>query len=183
MCGQFMPLDYDRFEETARELATNRVSPENYSFRETVYPSQSLDAITAERVHEKLVFGIKLSGSGQVINAREERIRESSMFSSLIKNNRCVIPAECYFEWLKIGNKRYKYRISGYGGEPLLLAGLHGRGQCVIITREAEEGISFIHPRMPRILTLPEAREWLGTGYGELIGAMSDIKLIPQRVQ
>ena len=183
MCGQYIPLDYDEFDKYAWALAGSRTNESGNGSREVMLPSQTADIISKNGA-EKGIFGMKLSGGSLVINARIEGLRSSRMFSPMLANGRCVIPASAYFEWMKNGRQRSKYRFFDEKGDPLFFAGLCSKGRFVIITTEAFPEIHDIHSRMPRCLTLGEADKWIKQGASGIIDVGQRVRLaaIPVRV-
>lgn len=109
-----------------------------------------------------------------VINARAETMGEKPAFRGALKNERCIIPASGYFEWMtgKDGRKR-PYYITLADGRPMALAGLYStwsgpEGEEVdtaaIVTVASSVDLASIHDRMPAILASTEAVDtWLNT--------------------
>lgn len=106
-----------------------------------------------------------------LINARQENIFNTRLFSPLFKNFRCIIPTSGFYEW-KSNEDRPKTKFLFYENEsePLYLAGLYrmdtGYGleigqTSVILTTSANESISDAHNRMPLIVKASEIRSWL----------------------
>ena len=91
------------------------------------------------------------------------------MFADGMKQRRCLIPADSYFEWEHLGNKKQKYEISPNGSSGFCLAGIYrieqGRAVFSILTRESAESIAFIHDRMPVILPETAVSDWLNPRY------------------
>ncbi len=102
-----------------------------------------------------------------IFNARSEGLITSKFFSKHIPEGRCIIPAKSYYEWLRTeDNKKVKYSIYDNEKKPLFMAGLMQKDRqdnisYVIITKEAAGNISFIHDRMPLLLTETEAVSWI----------------------
>jgi putative SOS response-associated peptidase YedK len=97
--------------------------------------------------------------------------------AGLPQSGRCLIPASGYFEWETRDKQKIKYKLRPAREGLFTFAGLYRSeaGQStpvfVILTAPAAGGISFIHDRMPLILT-PEQREsWLKdpTGAAKLL--------------
>jgi putative SOS response-associated peptidase YedK len=111
-------------------------------------------------------------GPGLIINARMETLLERPMFKNLFLKNRCIIPANAFYEWDKINPKKGSsrpYAIKAKGGELVGFAGLWrpftGEGDiqkcCVIITVPANDKVSTFHDRMPAILSPETEKIWL----------------------
>lgn len=109
----------------------------------------------------------------RMINARIETIREKAAYRSLVRNNRCVVPAEGYYEWQRCGARKVPFFIQG--PDPLMcFAGLWSvwRGPSgdiwsfSIVTRPPVEDISCVHDRMPAVLTEEQRARWLAEPMG-----------------
>lgn len=106
----------------------------------------------------------------KMINARSETVAEKPSFRAALTKRRCLIPADGFYEWQKVGPNKRPMRITLASGKPFAFAGLwetwHTRkGEtvhtCTILTTSANESLAPIHNRMPVILT-PEVEEiWL----------------------
>src|SRR5262249_44767638 len=91
----------------------------------------------------------------RTINARSETAAKSPAFRSAFKDRRCLIPADGYFEWKKVGTKKQPYYFRMKDGSPLAFAGLwetwaDKSGEhvetCTILTTDAGEIGKPIHP-------------------------------------
>ena len=106
----------------------------------------------------------------RLINARVETVTERSSFRTALVRRRCVVLADGFYEWQRVGNAKRPMRVVMKSGEPFGFAGLWDSWQdaagdivrsCTIITTEPNELLRPIHNRMPVIL--PKALEsfWL----------------------
>jgi putative SOS response-associated peptidase YedK len=110
----------------------------------------------------------------KMINARVETITSKPAFRAAIKQRRCLIPANGFYEWSgKAGNKQ-PYYFHSASGEPLAFAGLwevwmdkdavpepSPYKSCTIITTDASDSVRDVHDRMPLILKPEAYDEWL----------------------
>jgi len=105
-----------------------------------------------------------------MINARADTITEKRSFREPLLKKRCLIPADGFYEWKKIGRERQPYRIVLKSRPLFAMAGIYeswtspdGRTihTCSIITTEANELMSEIHDRMPVILPREAESAWL----------------------
>lgn len=100
-----------------------------------------------------------------LINARSETAAEKPAFRSAFKSRRCLIPADGFYEWKKIGNKKQPYHFRLTDGQLLAFAGLWERWKeiesCTILTTAANELSAQFHDRMPVILSPNDYAEWL----------------------
>ena len=96
-----------------------------------------------------------------IINARSETIAEKPMFKDDFRYNRCLVPADMYFEWTAEKEKAGFYLNDR---SFFMAAVLRQKSECkemVILTKEATEDIRHIHPRSPVIVPYKYLREWL----------------------
>ncbi len=156
-----------RFQETTAVLTSGEIRPTN------VVP-----VIASNRNGERAVFpmkwGFSVPGRPLLINARAETAGEKVMFREAWKAHRCIVPASWYYEWehrvRNDGKKEIgeKYMIQPGGSAVAWMCGLYriedGLPAFVVLTREVEEGIRFIHDRMPLMLPEEQIGEWIRPG-------------------
>jgi putative SOS response-associated peptidase YedK len=113
----------------------------------------------------------------RMINARAETVAEKPSFRAAFKRRRCLIPANGFYEWKKVGKRKQPYYVRRIDGEPMAFAGLweHWEGQdgtvvesCTIITTESNSTIRPLHNRMPVILDPEEYNLWLDSEVSDL---------------
>ena len=106
----------------------------------------------------------------KLINARAETINEKPSFKSLIKNKRCIILADSFYEWKNEGKEKKPQRILMKNQNLFGFAGLYSQYiredgsklfTCTMITTEANTSIQSIHNRMPVILKPGDDITWL----------------------
>jgi putative SOS response-associated peptidase YedK len=109
-------------------------------------------------------------GTG-IINARSETVGSKPSFKASFRRKRCVVPIDSYYEWKKKENVKTPYRFFKQDEPHLLLAGLWDEWErpagllrtfCVLTT-EANSSVADVHDRMPVVLTVNRAHEWLAT--------------------
>ncbi len=124
-----------------------------------VAPSAVLPAVqttSGQCTWARLKWGIDPPWKGRaVINARSETVDTKRFFRGM---HRCVIPATAYYEWKQRGQP---WCIRPVAQHPLLLAGIHSGGACVILTRSARDDIAEIHDRMPVVMPPEMLPAWL----------------------
>ena len=100
-----------------------------------------------------------------LINARAETAAVKPAFRSALRNARCLIPADGFYEWKKIGTKKQPYHIRRADGQLFAFAGLWGKWRelesCTILTTDANELVRSLHNRMPVILPSNDYDKWL----------------------
>lgn len=130
-----------------------------------VYPSQLAPVQTRDGVRDMRWGFAGRTGKGLLINARAETAADKPTFSTALQQTRCVIAASAFYEW----NAQKQAFLFENAAEdtPLYLAGLYtqdtdGQGRFVILTREANDAVSPVHPRMPCLLPNVEyCHAWL----------------------
>ncbi len=119
----------------------------------------------------------------RMINARAETVATKPSFRAAFKRRRCLILADGFYEWQKVGNKKQPYFIHLKNNELFTFAGLWEHWErngnvvesCAIITTEANELIQSLHIRMPVILPSSVHERWLdpqnqtGSGLASLL--------------
>lgn len=134
--------------------------PPLFCGRYNIAPTQKIAILRQDaptRV-ETCIWGFENTRSNApIINARSETLAERPTFKNLLATNRCLIPADGFYEWR--GRQPYYLHLPG---NPLFaFAGLWRDGRCVIITRPADENMRGIHSRMPAILPPATWEQWL----------------------
>lgn len=138
-----------------------------------VNPGDVAAVIASNRKLEPQAFGMKwgykLPDGKLVFNARIETAAQKAMFADGMRQRRCLIPADCYYEWQKVGQGKQKYQIAPTDANGFFLAGIYrieqGRPVFSILTKDPVESIAFIHNRMPVILPKEIILDWLNPQY------------------
>jgi len=174
MCGRYSFFEteqlYERFDVEDKVLLNPRYN---------VAPSQVMPVIVEKKKRQivPMHWGLMPSWAKnedeatKMINARVETVAEKPSFRDLLKTQRCLIPANGFFEWDKKDKKRIPYYVH-LKKEPLFgFAGLYNRwtdketGETLdtytILTTNAENEVKTIHTRMPIILTRQSEEHWL----------------------
>jgi putative SOS response-associated peptidase YedK len=105
-----------------------------------------------------------------MINARAETVAEKPSYRKAFQKQRCILPADSFYEWQRRGGEKLPMRIRLKSDELFGIAGLweswkspDGRViyTCTAITTEPNELMKPIHDRMPVILRRDEEAAWL----------------------
>lgn len=134
-----------------------------------VNPGDVAAVIASNRKLEPQVFGMKwgyqLPNGKLIFNARSETAAQKSMFADGMRQRRCLIPADCYYEWQKAGQGKQKYQLAPTNTSGFFLAGIYrieqGSAVFSVLTKEPVAPIAFIHHRMPVILPEEVMKDWL----------------------
>ncbi len=110
----------------------------------------------------------------QTLNARSETVFEKPSFKNSILHQRCLIPADGFFEWMDVKKKKYPHYIQQKEKEVFCFGGIYSSWvdkssgeilQCFsIITTEANSMLEKIHnlkQRMPLIIAPQDYKKWL----------------------
>lgn len=179
MCGRF---GFDMPRKRAAEVFHLESAPE-YAPRRNVAPGTDIFGVApspqdAGRSGYLFRWGLIPSWAKdarigyKLINARSESAAEKPSFRAAFKRRRCLIPAQCFYEWKKLENKGEKqpYAIGMHDRAPFAMAGLWESwespdGQVVlsttILTTAPNELLAPIHNRMPVILPPETYDAWL----------------------
>jgi putative SOS response-associated peptidase YedK len=106
----------------------------------------------------------------RMINARAETVGEKPSFKRPLKDRRCLVVANGFYEWQKTGQAKIPMFIRLKSGQPFGFAGLYdvwtspegeAVASCTIITTSANDLMQPIHDRMPVILPRSQQSTWL----------------------
>jgi len=113
------------------------------------------------------------SKAASMINARSETAATKPAFCDALKCRRCLIPADGFYEWQKVGKSKQAYCCEVNRGEVFSFAGLwetwhepngNALETCSILTTTPKSLTAPIHDRMPVILDPKCYDLWLDPG-------------------
>ena len=111
-----------------------------------------------------------LSIGSKLINARSETVDVKPSFRNAFKYQRCVVPANGFYEWENVGGKKKPLYVKMKDDSPMIFAGLwdHWKSaegnvieSCTILTSTSNDLIKPLHDRMPVILDKQDVDLWL----------------------
>ncbi|MFO7998623.1 MAG: SOS response-associated peptidase [Bacteroidales bacterium] len=179
MCGRFT------LSKTPKEVADHFgvILPENSGIPLfNAAPGQSLPVITQKEpgqialMHWGMTAAWQKSGGQQIINARSETLTKKKLFGDLVREGRCLVPADGFYEWMKLGRRKQPFRFLLKSESVFAFAGLVGRftnpaGEQVeafaILTTAANELVAGVHNRMPVIIREGREAEWISESLPE----------------
>jgi putative SOS response-associated peptidase YedK len=184
MCGRFVTTT--PAEAIARMVKAVNPVP-NVAPSWNIAPSQQAMAVrkhlkTGERHLDLLTWGFvphwadDLKTERKPINARAETVASSPMFRTAFAHNRCLVPADAYYEWRAAPDGKQPYAFARQDGAPMMLAGLWDIWQgtdgvrlrsFTLITTDANDIARPIHDRMPVIVEAEGWPLWLGEEDGD----------------
>jgi putative SOS response-associated peptidase YedK len=125
----------------------------------------------------------------RLINARVETVDSKPSFRSAFAKRRCLLPADGFYEWLKVEQdgktRKQPYYIHRADGGELAFAGLYELWRdrsfpddhpqawlwtSVIITTTAPDEAGRIHDRMPMVIDPANWGDWLDPGNNDVPG-------------
>jgi putative SOS response-associated peptidase YedK len=173
MCGRYS------FTHTKEKFSKRfDINISNWKPRYNVAPQQTVPVITDANPTEASFFrwglipswSLEENTGANLFNARTETIFTKAPFKHAIRAQRCLIPADGYFEWKREGKNRIPFRFMLASDEAFAFAGIWESWErkdgeiintCAIITTTANTVVSEIHDRMPAILPKELERSWL----------------------
>jgi len=107
----------------------------------------------------------------RLINARADGLADKPSFRDSFRRHRCLVPADGFYEWQKVGARKQPWLLRLAGGVPFAFAGLWSAwtdpasGEALetfaIVTTEPNELAARVHDRMPVILPVDARAVWL----------------------
>ena len=177
MCGRFVVTSAP---EAIRRLLRYEEQP-NFPPRYNIAPTQPIAIVRVDRGkrHFALVrWGLIPSWVSDprrfalLINARLEDIETKRSFRAAMMRRRCLIPADGFYEWKKVGKDKQPYFVRARDAGPFAFAGLwetwtdREGGEietAAIVTCPASNALAPIHDRMPVIVPPETYDAWLDT--------------------
>ena len=180
MCGRFQLKPDQEWMEALGVEDAPELTP-----RYNIAPTQEIVAVRrdvsgvrrAGYLHWGLVpsFADDPAVGNRMINARSETVARKPAFREPFRKRRCLVPADGFYEWRRVGRARDPYLLKMADGRPFAFASLWDEWRksgtplesCAILTTSANDLVARIHDRMPVILDPsaydlwldPEARE------------------------
>jgi putative SOS response-associated peptidase YedK len=193
MCGRYR---LSRRKRIVEEHFASVSGEQEWSPRYNVAPTQSVPVIRQnpkEPVRELSLVRWGLipswakdsSAAARMINARSETAGTKPAFRDALQFRRCLIPADGFYEWRKIGRTKQPYCFEVGEGELFAFAGMWDRWKdpkgntietCSILTTTPNALTSAVHDRMPVILDPDGCDLWLDPGMREAAAASELLK-------
>ena len=208
MCGRFLlrcPPDNwpsDLLGDSDYGVVFNLPASSAFETRSNISPTQSVLSIVQASAGESRTIqtfrwglvprwadDVKIGAS--MINARSETVELKPSFRHAFAQRRCLIPADGYYEWVKVEDKKQAMLIQRPGQELFCFAGLWERNEkissrtgeesatheplvtCTIITTAANQSMISLHDRMPVVIRPGDYRRWLDPNYRDVAALKS----------
>ncbi|HYL91985.1 MAG TPA: SOS response-associated peptidase [Alphaproteobacteria bacterium] len=181
MCGRYRLTAKERYMRDHFGLDEDPV----WAPRWNIAPTQPVPVIRQDAKQPRRAFSLMRWGlipywakdpsiGFKTINAMSETAAEKPAFRDAMKQRRCLLPADGFYEWQKMGPKeKQPYNFGLLDGSAFAFAGLWDRwrdpaGQviesCTILTTEPNSLVAAVHDRMPAILSPEDYDLWLDPG-------------------
>jgi putative SOS response-associated peptidase YedK len=191
MCGRYR---LSRRKQLVEEYFGADSGEYEWSPRYNVAPSQSVLTIRREarepvRKLSTMQWGLIPSWSKdpsigyKTINARSETVVTTVSFREPFKSQRCLVPADGFYEWKRNGTTKQPCCFEVDDGELFAFAGLWDRWtnpqggvieSCTILTTTPNSLLADIHDRMPVILRPDNYDVWLDPAFKDA-GSLSEM--------
>ncbi len=191
MCGRYRQ---SRKKQLVEEYFDSVSEEPDWSPRYNIAPTQPVLVIRQHpteprRVLSQVRWGLvpswakDLSGGSRMINARSETATTTPAFRDALKFRRCLIPADGFYEWQRIGKSKQPYCFEVNDGGLFAFAGIWERWKdpsgnavetCSILTTTPNVVTSAVHDRMPVILDQDSYDVWLDPGMRD-VTVVSDL--------
>jgi len=179
MCGRFtMATSGEIIADVFGLSAVPKLAP-----RYNIAPTQDVAAIRCDEGSRRALMFLRwglipswasdAAIGNRMINARAETLAEKPAFRAALRSRRCLVIADGFYEWQKLGARKQPHLVRFRDGRPFAFAGLWERWQpgtgdtvesCTIVTTAANEVVAPVHDRMPVILDETGIATWLDPG-------------------
>lgn len=166
MCGRISLIESNK-QKIKERFNLNQINCE-INPRYNIAPTQFINVILNESQSNLINarwgliphWASNIDSKYSIINAKRETLLEKPTFNPLIRNRRCLIISDGFYEWRHQGQNKIPYRFYLSDNEIFAFAGIWDmwhQGEdmlisCAIITTAANENMKSIHDRMPVIL-------------------------------
>lgn len=176
MCGRYSQVySIDQLEQ---QLQISLEGSANVAANYNVAPTQEARVILNEAPDQlqSLRWGLvpywskDIQKGARLINARRESIATKPSFRIPIRQRRCLVVADSFYEWRRSGQQKLPFRILRSNDDLLIMAGIWDEAKVddqqlrtfSIITTAPNAEMESIHNRMPILLLDKEQQEaWL----------------------
>jgi len=182
MCGRYRLTARERY---LRDHFGLDEDP-NWEPRWNIAPTQQIATIRQHPTEPARIFSLMQWGlipywakdqsfGSRTINAMSETAAEKPAFRDAMRWRRCLIPADGFYEWKRVGpNDKQPYNFGLAANSTFAFAGLWDRWRdpksndiletCTILTTPPNSLVADVHDRMPAILKVEDYDVWLDPG-------------------
>ncbi|MHA7129084.1 SOS response-associated peptidase [Algoriphagus namhaensis] len=175
MCGRYsLGKSKKELEERFQAEMLTEFNP-----RYNIAPTQLLPVITSQSPKGFSFFywgitpdfGKNKPVAQKLINAKAETVDQKISFKTSFKTRRCIIPADGFYEWKRLGKKtKIPYRFTMEDNRLFSFAGIWEEYETVngevqhtflILTTSPNPTVAQVHDRMPVIFDQTQEKKWL----------------------
>jgi putative SOS response-associated peptidase YedK len=188
MCGRYRLTAKERY---IRDHFGLDEDP-SWNPRYNIAPTQQVATVRQDAKEPKRIFSLLRWGliphwakepsiGFKTINAMSETAADKPAFRDAMKQRRCLLPADGFYEWMRISSKeKQPYNFGMIDDSVFAFAGLWERWRdpagklietCTILTTKPNSLVADVHDRMPVILKPQDYELWLDPG-------MTDVTLV-----
>jgi putative SOS response-associated peptidase YedK len=181
MCGRYRLTAKERYIRDHFGLEDDV----SWAPRWNIAPTQQVPIIRQDNKQPKRTFSLVRWGlipywakdrsiAVKTINAMSETAAEKPAFRDAMSRRRCLIPADAFYEWVRVGVKeKQPYSFGMIDDSVFAFAGLWDRWRdvggevletCTILTTRPNSLVVDVHDRMPAILRPEDYDLWLDPG-------------------
>jgi len=200
MCGRYRLTAKERYIAEHFDLEESEV---HWTPRYNIAPTQEAAIVRQDRKQPKRLFSLMRWGlvpswakdasiGYKTINAMCETAAEKPAFREAMRKRRCLVPADGFYEWQKLGRKeKQPYNIGMADDSLFAFAGLWERwhepagaalNSFTILTTDANALVAGIHNRMPVIVKREDYDLWLDPGMTDPAGVADLLKPLDARL-
>jgi putative SOS response-associated peptidase YedK len=188
MCGRYVSAT--PAQQLAEEFHVDAIKADDLPAKYNVAPTDPIYAVAPSRDGDARQLGTfkwglvpnwskDATAGARMINARAETLASKPAFRNLLAKRRCLIPADGFYEWQRLGEpgakkpRKQPFFIRRADGKSMAFAGLwdvwkprddpdaEWLRSATIITGEPNELVARLHDRMPVILPEEAWDDWL----------------------
>jgi len=213
MCGRYSFYAYQMTPEEFEERFGIPMPAElQFTPSYNIGPYQQVPVLFSDRSNKRHLgtmfwqlipsFSKEFKSKYSMINTRVETFAKKGFWQDLLKTNRCIIPANNFFEWARVEMKsvnaktgrankiirKIPFKFELEDSALMMLGGVYSvwydsddkaHFSCSIITTPANQIVDKVHPRMPFILDGDSEKVWLDSNFRDLAQLQSMIKPYP----
>lgn len=182
MCGRYRLTAKERY--IAEHFDLNGDEDVQWAARYNIAPTRDVAIVRQDTRERRRHFSLMRWGlvpywakdasfGSRAINAMAETAAEKPAFRDPLRKQRCLIPADGFYEWKKLSSReKQPYNIGLKNDDLFAFAGLWDRWRspsgwletCTILTTSANSLTRNVHDRMPVILQPQDYDLWLDPG-------------------
>jgi putative SOS response-associated peptidase YedK len=182
MCGRFTQSKDPK--QIAKRFKVDSIALDDFKPSYNIPPSAKVPIIVPTEKGRRLEsgqWGLKRAWAPQIINLQAEKLAKG-VFKKNLASQRCIVPADGWYEWGTAGGKKYPVRFQLNDGELFGFPALYDQGDpktFAIFTTAPNEIAAAVHHRMPAILLPDQEDVWLNTALADITALVALLRPFP----